>query len=99
MYFVSLIDEIIKRTIIRLIVFKIEIHDFLIHEIKYLLTKEKKSIMCIRINNILKYKIIEKKLRDINVYIKFIFIYIAYQNKISKRFNKTIITIIKTMLV
>ena len=34
--------------------------------------------MCIRINNALKYKIIEKKLRDINVYIKFTFIYIAY---------------------
>ena len=34
--------------------------------------------MCIRINNILKYKIIEKELRDISVYIKFIFIYIAY---------------------
>ena len=34
--------------------------------------------MCIRINNVLKYKIIEKELRDINVYIKFIFIYVAY---------------------
>ena len=55
--------------------------------------------MCIRINNILKYKIIKKELRDMNVYMKFIFIYIAYQNEISKRFNKTIITIIKTMLV
>ena len=63
---------------IRSIAFKIEIHDFLIYEIKHLLIKEKKLIMCIRINNILKYKIIEKELRDINVYIKFIFIYIAY---------------------
>ena len=34
--------------------------------------------MCIRINNVLKYKVIEKKLRDMNVYIKFIFIYITY---------------------
>ena len=99
MYFVSLIDKIIERTIIRFIAFKIEIHDFLIHEIRHLLTKKKKSIICIRINNALKYKATEKKLRDINVYIKFIFIYIAYQNEISKRFNKIMITIIKTMLV
>ena len=63
---------------IRLIAFKIEIHDFLIYEIKYLLIKDKKLIMCIRINNALKYKIIKKELRDINIYIKFIFIYIAY---------------------
>ena len=55
--------------------------------------------MCIYINNALKYKIIEKELRDINVYIKFIFIYIAYQNKISKKFNKIIIIIIKIMFI
>ena len=55
--------------------------------------------MCIRIDNVLKYKIIEKKLRDINIYIKFIFIYIAYQNEISKKFNKIIIIIIKAMFV
>ena len=84
---------------IRFIAFKIEIHDFLIHEIKHLLIEDKKSIMCIRINNALKYKIIKKKLRDINVYIKFIFIYIVYQNEISKRFNKIIIMIIKTMFI
>ena len=78
MYFVSFINEIIKRAMIRFIVFKIEIHDFLIHEIRYLLIENKKSIMYIRINNALKYKIIEKELRDMNIYIKFIFIYIAY---------------------
>ena len=58
---------------IRFIIFKIEIHNFLIHEIRYLLIKNKKSIIYIRINNALKYKIIEKKLYDINVYIKLIF--------------------------
>ena len=84
---------------IRFIVFKIEIYGFLIYEIKHLLIKDKKLIMCIYINNALKYKIIEKELRDINVYIKFIFIYIAYQNKISKKFNKIMIMIIKTMLI
>ena len=84
---------------IRFIAFKIEIYGFLIHEIKYLLIEDKKLIMCIYINNILKYKIIEKELRDRNVYIKFIFIYIAYQNKISKKFNKIVIMIIKTMFV
>ena len=78
MYFISFIDKIIKRAMIRPIAFKIEIHNFLIHEIRHLLIKEKKSIMCIRINNALKYKIIEKELRDMNVYIKFILIYIAY---------------------
>ena len=84
---------------IRPIAFKIEIHNFLIHEIKHLLIEDKKSMMCIHINNALKYKIIEKELRDINVYIKFTSIYIAYQNEISKRFNKIVITIIKAMLV
>ena len=78
MYFVSFINKIIKRAMIRPIAFKIEIHDFLIHEIRHLLIKDKKSIIYIRINNALKYKVIKKKLRDINVYIKFIFIYIAY---------------------
>ena len=78
MYFISFIDKIIKRTIIRFIAFKIEIHGFLIHEIKHLLIKDKKSIIYIYINNVLKYKIIEKELRDINIYIKFIFIYIVY---------------------
>ena len=63
---------------IRFIAFKIKIYDFLIHEIKHLLIKDKKSIIYIYINNVLKYKIIEKELRDINIYIKFIFIYIAY---------------------
>ena len=99
MYFVSFINEIIERAMIRSIAFKIEIHGFLIHEIRHLLIKEKKSIMCIHINNVLKYKIIEKELRDINVYMKFIFIYIAYQNEISERFNKMMIMIIKAMLV
>ena len=84
---------------IRSIAFKIEIHNFLIYEIKHLLIKNKKSIICIHINNILKYKIIEKELRDMSVYIKFIFTYIAYQNEISKRFNKIVITIIKTMFI
>ena len=63
---------------IQFIVFKTEIHGFLIYEIRHLLIEEKKSIMCIRINNALKYKIIKKELRDMNVYMKFIFIYIAY---------------------
>ena len=84
---------------IRFIVFKIEIHNFLIHEIRYLLIENKKLIICIRINNALKYKIIEKELRDMNVYMKFVFIYIAYQNEILKRFNKIVITIFKTMLI
>ena len=74
----SFINEIIKRAMIRFIAFKIEFYNFLIYEIRYLLIKNKKSIMCIYINNAFKYKIIEKKLRDINIYIKFIFIYIAY---------------------
>ena len=99
MFFISLIDKTIKRAKLRLIAFKIKIYNFLIYEIRYLLIENKKSIMCIHINNILKYKIIKKKLHDININIKFIFIYIAYQNKIFKKFNKTIITIIKTMLV
>ena len=99
MYFVSFIDEAIKWAMIRFIVFKIEIHGFLIYEIRYLLIEDKKSMMCIYINNALKYKIIKKELRDINIYIKFIFIYTAYQNKISKRFNKIVITIIRVMLV
>ena len=98
-YFVSLIDETIKWTMIRFIAFKTEIHNFLIHEIRHLLIEDKKLIMCIRIDNALKYKVIEKKLRDMNVYIKFIITYIAYQNEISKRFNRIMITIIKTMLV
>ena len=68
----------IKRAIIRSIAFKIKIYNFLIHEIRYLLIKNKKLIIYIRINNALKYKIIEKKLCDISVYIKFIFIYITY---------------------
>ena len=55
--------------------------------------------MCIYINNAFKYKIIEKKLYDINIYIKFIFVHIAYQNIISKRFNKTIIIIIKIIFI
>ena len=63
---------------IRSIVFKIEIYDFLIHEIRHLLIEDKKLIICIRINNALKYKIIEKELRDMSVCIKFTFIYIAY---------------------
>ena len=63
---------------IRFIAFKIEIHNFLIYAIKYLLIENKKLIIYIRINNALKYKIINKKLHDINIYIKFIFIYIAY---------------------
>ena len=78
MYFISLINKTIIRIMIRFIAFKIEIYDFLIHEIKHLLIENKKSIICIYINNALKYKIIEKKLRDINIYIKFIFIYIIY---------------------
>ena len=63
---------------IRLIAFKIEIHGFLTYEIRYLLIKDKKSIIYIRINNALKHKIIEKELRDMSVCIKFIFIYTAY---------------------
>ena len=78
MYFISFINKIIKRTIIRFIAFKIEIYDFLIYEIRHLLIENKKSIIYIYINNALKYKIIGKKLHDMNIYIKFIFIYIAY---------------------
>ena len=78
MYFVSLINKIIERAMIRSIVFKTEIYDFLIHEIRHLLIEDKKLIICIRINNALKYKIIEKELRDMSVCIKFTFIYTAY---------------------
>ena len=77
-YFVSFIDKTIERAMIRFIVFKIEIHNFLIHEIKHLLIENKKSMMCIYIDNALKYKIIEKELRDMNIYMKFIIIYIVY---------------------
>ena len=98
MFFISLINKIIERTKLRFIAFKIKIYNFLIHEIKYLLIENKKSIIYIYINNALKYKIIKKKLYNININVKFT-IYIAYQNEIFKKFNKTITTIIKAMLV
>ena len=99
MYFVSLINETIELTKIRFIAFKIEIQNFLIHEIRHLLIEKKKSIIFIRINNASKYKVIEKELFIINIYVKFIFIYTAYQNEIFERFNKTMTTIIRAMLV
>ena len=98
MFFVSLIDKTIKLTKLRSIAFKTKFHDFLIYKIKYLLIEDKNLIICIRINNALKYKVIEKILHDININIKFIITYNAYQNEISKKFNETITTIIKTML-
>ena len=75
MYFILFINKIIKYAIIRLIAFKIEIYNFLIHEIRHLLIENKKLIIYIRINNTLKYKIIEKITRYKCLYKIYFYIY------------------------
>ena len=60
--------------------------------------EKKRFIIITKINNTLKYREIAKNLFNLKVIIKFILLYKFYQNGIIKRFNRTIITLIKAIL-
>ena len=51
--------------------------------------------MIIQTNNVKKYQTIEKRFKERDIIIKFTFIYILYQNDIMKRFNRTLIELMK----
>ena len=55
-------------------------------------------MIVIRTNNTLKYISLRNKFREHKITLKTIFIYIYYQIEITKRFNRIIDNIIKTML-
>ena len=77
-YYIFLIDEATKKTILRLVVSKIEIRLFLIYEIRKILLKDKRIVIVVRLNNAKKYEATKSKLRDIDIELKFIIIYIIY---------------------
>ena len=56
------------------------------------------SIIVIRTDNALEYISLRNKFRKYKITLKTIFIYIYYQIKIAKRFNRTIDNIIRTIL-
>ena len=74
-YYVFLINEVTKRTSIRLIVSKKEVRLFLIYKIKKISLKNRKIVINVRLDNIKKYELAKNKLWDINITLKFIFIY------------------------
>ena len=97
--FMTFIDEAIDRAKAKFFASKNEVKGFLIHNCKSFIMKNHRLMLFVRTNNAKKYIVIENELQIMSVIIKFITAYYQYQNKISKRFNKTIIIIAKSILV
>ena len=76
--FVILINEVTKREKLRLIKFKTKIKGFLIYKVRYLIVKNRKLVIVIRIDNVKEYNFIVKELTNISVIIKFFNVYIVY---------------------
>ena len=96
--FVDLIDEATGRARIRPITSKTEIRSFLIHEVRYLIVEEKRPVVVIRTDNAKEYQSAERELSYMGVSVEFTSTYTAYQNGISERFNRTVVTIARAML-
>ena len=59
----------------------------------------RKLIMIIRLNNVKEYEAAKESLRELGVELEFVSIYTAYQNRIAERFNRTITTIVRAILI
>ena len=55
--------------------------------------------MIIRLDNAKEYKAVKEPLRELGVELEFVSIYTTYQNGIVERFNRTITTIARAMLI
>ena len=60
--------------------------------------EKRRPIIVIRTDNAKEYQSSETELNEMSVSMKFTITYTTYQNGISERFNRTIITIAKAML-
>ena len=97
--FVSLIDEATGRVSLRPLVTKAGIHRFLLNNIRLLLTEGHILMVTVRTDNAKKYQATRKELLDISVTMKPTSTYTAYQNGISERFNRIVITLARSMLI
>ena len=59
----------------------------------------RKLVIIIRLDNAKEYKTVKKSLRELDVELEFVNIYTAYQNGIIERFNRTITTIARVILI
>ena len=97
--FVLLIDEATGRVSLRPLVSKGGVYDFLLNNVKLLLTEGYMPVVTIRTNNVREYQSTEKELMNMGVTIEFTSTYTAYQNRIIERFNRTVITLARAMLI
>lgn len=97
-HFASLIDEATGRAKNRPIKSRSEVTGFLVHSVKVFQTEDQKVVVVIRTDNAKEYEVAEKALRELGVVVEFTSTYTAYQNGISERYNRTIITIARALL-
>ena len=98
-YYVFLINEVTGRASIRPIVSKKKVRPFLIHEIRKISLKNRRAVVSVRLDNAKEYESAKSELWNISVTLKFVSIYTQYQNGLSERFNRIIVTIARFMLI
>ena len=97
--FVALIDEATGRAEAKPFASKSEVKGFLIHNCRSLIMEDHRPVLFVRTDNAKEYIATENELQSMGVTIEFTTAYHQYQNGISERFNRTIITIARSMLV
>lgn len=94
-----LICEATGRATLRPIESKKEVRPFTTHSIKWLIQEDKRPVIEVRLDNAREYKAMETELWDVGVKLEFVSTYTAYQNGIAERFNRTVVTIARSMLI
>ncbi len=97
--YVSLIDEDSARARMNIITSKGEVRLFIIHEVRWITYEGHKPVIVVHVDNAKEYQAAEKELWSMGVSIEFVSTYTAHQNGIAERFNRTVITIARCMLI
>ena len=97
--YVSLIDKATGRASLRSLVTKADVQGFLLNNVRLLLTEGHMPVVTVRTDNAKEYQSTQKELLDMSVTMEFTSTYTAYQNGITERFNRTVITLARSMLI
>ena len=64
-----------------------------------MIVQGRKLVVVIRLDNAKEYEAVKEPLRELGVELEFVSTYTAYQNGMAERFNRTITTIARAMLI
>ena len=98
-YYVFLLDEATGEAVLRPIASKDEVRPFLVHNVRSMIVQGRRLVVIVRLDNAKEYQAAKESLRELGVELEFVSTYTAYQNGMSERFNRTITTIARAMLI